>query len=239
MPKQRMRLLFPLVVAALAVLGLAPLSARADNLESFNFSGALSNAYNGNNTVTGSFTLDTTTGTITAFDFTTPVITVDAANGFTAGVVTYTPATSPNQDFVELYFDDTYADSFWLLFETPLSSFDGSSFYTQEVQETTGSTGSQLGCSDGPVSNCSDANFGSGFTSGGATPSPSPVPEPSPLVLLGSALMLLAAGSSLRRMAKAGAAGRPGLLGGNLNALLHGFLHLGQTQRDCARQMMH
>jgi hypothetical protein len=229
MRRQRIGLPLQLAVAALAVMALAPMSARADNLESFNFSGTLTYSPTSSNSVTGSFTLDTTNSTLTAFDFTTPVATFDTADS-AGGVASYTPALSPSEDFVELYFNDIFGNNLWLVFQTTVGFFNGNSFYTQGVDVIGGSTISNLFCF---APQCA-GDIGSTFTSGSAAPSVSPVPEPSPLVLLGSGLMLLLAISSLCRAPKAAAAFGAEGSGGTLNLLQHGLKHLLQTRGYCA-----
>lgn len=232
MRRQRIGLPLQLAVAGLAVMALAPMSARADNLESFNFSGTLTDTQTSSNSVTGSFTLDTTNSTLTAFDFTTPVDTFDTANS-TGGVISYTPAISPSEDFVELYFNDFFGNDMWLIFQTTVGSFDGNSFYTQSVDVIGGTTISNVFCF---TPQCA-GNIGSAFTSGSATPSVSPVPEPSPLVLLGSGLMLLLAISSLCRASKAAAAFGAEGSGGTLNVFQHGLKRLWQTRGYCAQHV--
>ncbi|HUB80212.1 MAG TPA: PEP-CTERM sorting domain-containing protein [Bryobacteraceae bacterium] len=160
-------------------------SARADNLENFTFSGTLAQSYMGGDTVSGTFTLDTGgAGSITAFDFTTPTGAINASDGFTASVVTFTPAYSPAADFVQLSFSD--ADDLLVLnFETALPTFSGSTFYPGRIEPTqvTAST-SELLCFDPP--GC----FASGFTSASVTPvTTSAVPEPRSSFLLGSVLL--------------------------------------------------
>lgn len=178
---------------ALVMVGFASV-ARADNVQTFNFSGIVT-AFNGSDTATGTFTLDTTTATITAFDFTTPIVTISAAGGWTASVNTFTPAFSPSADFVQLVFEDSDLDFMSLLFETTLNSFDGSTFFTGSVrpqpaeQAFMGLQCDFLGVTGN--SQCSDGQYSSDFVSGSATPV-SPTPEPSSLLLLGTGLLLIA-----------------------------------------------
>ncbi|MGH9728675.1 MAG: PEP-CTERM sorting domain-containing protein [Candidatus Acidiferrales bacterium] len=168
--------------------------ARADNVQTFNFSGIVT-SFNGSDTVTGTFTLDTTNATITAFDFTTPVVTISATDGWTATVSTYTPALSPNLDFVVLFFGDGDEDVMSLLFTTTLNSFDGNTFFTGPVQPYPGAqTIIGLQCDFLGIkgtSQCSNGLYSSDFASGSATPISS-TPEPSSLLLLGIGVVGLA-----------------------------------------------
>ncbi|HUB80213.1 MAG TPA: PEP-CTERM sorting domain-containing protein [Bryobacteraceae bacterium] len=175
-----------LLVVAASVFAVA--SARADNLENFTFSGTLAQSSMGQDTVSGTFTLDTSgAGSITAFDFTTPDAAINAIDGWTPVVYTLTPAYSPAADFVQIGFL-LAGDSLVLSFETALPTFSGSTFYLGAIEPTQSSTtGSALQCSD-PIG-CS-ASFFSGFTSGSATPvTTSAVPEPRSSFLLGSVLL--------------------------------------------------
>lgn len=186
-----------ILMAALAVacLGADTGIARADNLESFNFSGTLVFSPSGDNAVTGSFTLDTTNATVTAFDFTTPVVTIDTADGWSSTVLSLTPAYSPDEDFVQLFFSDLpYQDVMNLLFQTTLGSFSGSSFYTSIIEPDSQLTNaSALSCRFFGISQCSEAPFDSGFSSGTATETPVATPEPSFWELVAADLLGLGA----------------------------------------------
>jgi len=157
-------------------------SAQAGSI-TYKFSGDLV----GVGTVTGQFTLNS--GAVTAFDFMSPVATIDPSNGWFASVSLYTPAFSPNKDFVDLSFLDTDNDFLNLIFETPLSSFNGSNFFVSPVQPTSGSeTQAGFQCSFRPQ--CGDS-FEGVFSSGSATPLTA-TPEPSSLLLFGTSLLGLA-----------------------------------------------
>jgi hypothetical protein len=157
--------------------------ARANVIDTYNFSGTLA----AGGSVTGQFTIDFTTSQITAFDFTTPLGTVDAAtqNPF---LFTFTPASSPAVDFVGLNFHGKFPDNpdLVLLFEADLnpSSFPGT-FYTGGVLFPGGSNISRLDCVQ-----CFPP-YVSLFSAGSA--SLATVPEPATLALLGLGLFGLAA----------------------------------------------
>jgi hypothetical protein len=179
-----------LVLVMLAMLGLMPRPAAAAAI-TYDFSGTLQHGVNGNNTVTGQFTIDFATGSITAFDFSAPTGHIDPTDWHPI-LVTYTPATSPAANFVELAFV-SHGQYLWLLFQTTLGSFDGSTFYTGLVQSPSGSTNSQLFCLDAPTCN---ASLASAFASGAAAPAPldpppATVPEPTSLALLVGGLSTL------------------------------------------------
>jgi len=169
-----------------ASLVLAPPAARASVI-TYQFAGTLTNALNGNSSVTGQFTLDNSgAGAVTAFSFTEPGGVFDTSNAM--GFVTaWTPATNPNANFVGLTFVESGRPSnyLWLRFQTTLSSFDGSTFYTGPIIVPGGSTNSSMGCFDPiPSKACSTWNYASGFTSGAASPLAQPVPEPLSVTLM-------------------------------------------------------
>ena len=134
----------------------------------YDFSGALANPYDGDDSVTGFFVLDQTNGTLVNFSFTTPIFTFDNADSY-GSVVTYTPAASPNADFVGL--SAGLGDmGIALYFETALSSFDGDTFYTSGITLADGTSTGALLVRFPPAS-----FYLSAFTAGAATPA---VPEP-------------------------------------------------------------
>jgi hypothetical protein len=165
--------------------------ARADIQQSFNFSGVLATPINGGTSVTGQFTIDFTTDMITAFDFSAPFGTLSPAS--TTGVSDFV-AANPMATFTELFFIGPAGNQIVLDFESPLSAFDGSSFYTGPIEPTGGGLlAAEVACpSCTPVS--------STFSSGSATLVPSAVPEPkSALLLIGVLLFTVCA---IRRKAK-------------------------------------
>src|SRR5581483_9428009 len=165
-----------------------------------NFLGTLEVPYNGDSLVAGSFTLDTTgPGSITAFSFITPVGTMDASHNFTPHLNIYTPASSPAADFVNLTLLDHNFDSVSLWFETDLSSFSGSTFFTGGVAPVPGgSSASSLVCSPLGTGLCAGL-FSTHFIAGSGTPAAAAVPEPSPSFLIGLGFLAIAALFSRRR----------------------------------------
>jgi hypothetical protein len=176
-----------LVLVLLAMLGLVPCPAAAAPI-TYDFSGTLQHGVNGNDTVTGQFTIDFGTNSITAFDLSAPTGTIDATH-WTAFLYVYTPAVSPADNFVQLAFLSS-GNYLWLLFRTTPGSFDGSTFYTGTVQGPSGVSNSQLFCMDAPTCNPTVA---SAFVSGAAAPAapPATVPEPTSLALLVGGLSTL------------------------------------------------
>jgi hypothetical protein len=163
--------------------------AKADDIQSFDFSGMLNPIYLPANmlNVTGTFTLDKTTGSITAFDFQTPFGEISPSLGFSVQVHQDETAVT-HEDVVDFFFpgpgprpgiDDRVMG---LAFLTTFSHFDGSTFYPG----ITGSGGILLAGGGAAISyvNCGICPLdqgGSDFVSGSATPTP----EPSTLLLLG------------------------------------------------------
>jgi len=174
----------PIVAVAITVGLLGMVGPAAATPITYNFSGTLLSGLGGNNSVTGQFTLDAATASITAFSLTTPAGLVTPAN--------YTPllvsalATTPNDNFVALRFEGNgiaVFDHLHLLFQTSLASFDGSTFFTGPVLFPGGNDGSSLVCNSSPLTTCSGTVFSS-FTAGAATiQAPAAVPEPASLVL--------------------------------------------------------
>jgi hypothetical protein len=183
------------VFAAASLLFWGATAVRANQI-TYNFSGTLSTALNGSTSVTGQFTLDFTNISIPAFSFTTPFDVVDPTH-YTAVLSVYTPAVSPNTDFVQLYIADDAVpppgDLLVLLFQTSLAPFDGSTLYTGAVEMPPGEENlSELFCTSGP-SACSVAGVGgaSEFANGSAQPVTA-TPEPGSIVLVGFGALLCA-----------------------------------------------
>jgi hypothetical protein len=140
--------------------------ARADVVRTYDFSGTLTTPFNGDDSVSGFFVLDQTNATLENFSFKTPTGTFDKTNSG-GSVATFTPASSPRADFVELVANGS-PGLIALLFETPLLNFDGDTFYTGPVLVAPGLGTRARYYTYSP-------SFGSGFTGGAATPA---IPEP-------------------------------------------------------------
>jgi hypothetical protein len=100
-----MRAKFAFSIAVLTLLALAPRPAAATAI-TYDFSGTLGHGPVGdpsNTSVTGQFTIDFDTQSITAFHFQTPVIDIDPSQ-WTASLQMYTPAYLPADNFVNLLF---------------------------------------------------------------------------------------------------------------------------------------
>ena len=177
------------VIAALLLWAVTPALAAPIT---YDFTGTLVNSFNGSDSVTGTFTLDADSATITDFSFVHPAGTFDSTN--TDTFVSQFAATTPSADFVGLSFLSQTADSYLqLLFQTTLSSFDGNTFYTGPILvPPASSTSSSLVCGleFSPDAPCLPDSFGfaSQFESGIATPTDAPVPEPASLTLFGLGL---------------------------------------------------
>jgi hypothetical protein len=196
-----MRATFAFSICSIAVLGLlalAPAPAAAAAI-TYDFTGTFDHGPTSdptNNTISGQFTIDFTSQTITAFDFHTPSGDVTPTN-WVSQIFQFTPAVNPADNFVLLSFfngDGTLA----LVFRTTLGAFDGSTFYTGLVDIDGGGTGSGFECRyEGPI--CTPY-FGSFFVSGAAGPHTDPppptVPEPTTMTLVATGLV---AGGALRR----------------------------------------
>lgn len=180
-----------IVLALFVVIG-APY-ASADSTESFNFSGTLAAPVVGVSSVSGTFTLDTTLGTITAYNFTLPddsggsYTFTSTDPGATSSVTTFT-GINPALDFVEIDVScGTKCLGLDLIFQTSLASFSGSNFYTDSIQVTGGSAQSIYNA-DPAFPCCSSVTA---FSSGSATPVTAPEPSSLALIPLGLGALLL------------------------------------------------
>jgi hypothetical protein len=199
------------VLALGAVALLMPLEARADGSSNFTFSGTLSNSYNGSNSVTGTFTMDTTTGQITAFNFVTPLTDITSAN-FSVIEGNFVGST-PGEDFTLLEFtagpDGT--DSMVLWFQDATGSFNGGALWTGALPPGLFANGqppidafggSELYCYYGLMTKNCNGSGASSFAGGSAVDPPSsPMPEPSSLALLAGGLFALGAFATRKRLA--------------------------------------
>lgn len=182
--------------------------ARADLVENYDFSGTLANEIGGSTSLTGTFTVDFTTSSITQFFFASPTGTIDQTNTL-GGLAVYTPAMAPNADFVQVVFEDKTTggseSDLSLLFETNLASFENgtSALYTGPTVEnfSGGATGSFVSCNPLGLNSCVPGE--SGFASGAASLAGSAIgaPEPSSFALVGAALAALAVARRRRRAA--------------------------------------
>ena len=190
---------------------LAPVAARADSTQTYNFSGTLANSFNGDDMVTGTFTLDFTTTSMTAYNFNTPfgVITSTAypTTNYTETTYTFTQIIPPYGDYVLFLFEGPTisADSMSLYFATPFSPFNGSSLFTgipMGISTPEDGASSFVQCANfmTPVpSTCPLSDGISSFTCGSATAT-SPMPEPSSLALLAGGLFGLGALATRKRL---------------------------------------
>jgi hypothetical protein len=175
------RLLLLAFIPLCASLGVA----RADIDQTFNFSGVLAQPVNGGTSITGQFTIDFTTASITAFDFTTPVGTISPGSDS----ITELQGMNPDATFTSLGFSlSSNAIALGLLFESPLSAFSASSFYTGQVAVFDGVSVSAFVCLE---ATCSGVPVTS-FSSGSVTPVRAAVPEPRSALLLIGVLLFTA-----------------------------------------------
>jgi hypothetical protein len=200
-----MRANFAFSLAVLGLLALAPAPASATAM-TYDFSGTLQYgpyADPTNKSITGQFTIDFDTQTLTGFDFQTPSGELSASTWYSA-LFTYTPAVNPVDNFVQLAFfngDGTLV----LVFRTTLDAFDGSTFYTDHVDIPGGGTGSGFECTYTPGCTIQTASpFAGGAAAPHTDPPPPPaVPEPTTMALLGGGLVMLA--GRLRARGRTGA----------------------------------
>jgi hypothetical protein len=149
-----------IATVALALLGCASV-ANASPI-TYNFSGVLATTINGSTSVTGTFTLDAATATLSNWSLTTPFGTFDTTDS--SATVQESTATNPAGPVLGLTIQTPQDNLLWLRFLTTLAAFDGSNFYTGNITTADGSTVSQVYCGNGvgavvdPA--CSGAVFG-------------------------------------------------------------------------------
>jgi hypothetical protein len=172
-------------------------TARADSI-SFDFAGTLQSPVNGTTSITGTFSVDSVTGNLTAYNF------VD-------GNLTYTPANSTSQTShfggsavaVQYFFQTPFCNGVGsTCADLILNFFHAVDFSTLTFQPLLGNSGSGA-CfatqSGGIGGNCTAVSGHlSAFTSGSATPVAA-TPEPSSLLMLATGLMGLVGIGLMRR----------------------------------------
>ena len=194
------------VVATVALLGLVAISttARADILTTFDFSGTLSGSPNANPpTVTGTFALDQTTGTLAGVDLNTPIgaFTGSTFDGIDSSLW---QTVSGGTAFQLIYEGDGGIVGLSLGFAGTVDGFTGGSLLTQAdflqpglPPQLSNPTGLE---SDSFVPACDGSTAGFELTGGVATPVTAPaVPEPGSLAFFGTGLVALASTLRTRR----------------------------------------
>ncbi len=206
-----MKLFRSLTVLALGAACLfIPTQARADGSSNYTFSGTLSTSFNGSDTVTGTFTMDTTTGAITSFNFVTPLTDITSANFHV--VEGNFVGSAPGEDFTLLEFTTGAdgLDSMVLWFPEALTSFTGGPLWTGALPAglfvngqppIDAFSGSVLYCYYGLMDQNCNGSGQSLFASGSAVDPPSSMPEPSSFALLAGGLFALGALVTRRRIA--------------------------------------
>jgi hypothetical protein len=175
---------YSLLLAFLLIALMGPTAARADTVATYNFTGTLT----GGSSVSGQFTIDFTTDTISAFSFATPFMTVDSAH--------YVPFVFNVAGFLGLDFQgpDPSSDELVLWFQTP-TPFNSASLFIGALPGVVAITvplevsgGSTDNCLDSqPPGLCTTMTGSDTFASGTATIVGAP--EPASFLLLGSGLL--------------------------------------------------
>ena len=190
--------LLPLLLFG-AALPMSVRVAKADITQEYNFSGTLANTLNGSTSYSGQFTIDFTTSQITAFDFTaSPSNTTSfgtiTATDWSGGVGEFTTTSSPTKTFTGVYFQGLIPSNgetmFVLLFGSPLSAFDPSTFTTGPKMTLQGPPGISGVDWDSGFNAESIRGTNDAFSSGTVTPVTSAVPEPGSLLLLATCAAL-------------------------------------------------
>jgi hypothetical protein len=141
-------------------------AARADVLQTYYFLGELSLTYpgNGEDSVSGHFTLDFTDQSIGPFSFHTPLGPFDGPSGYLS-----TESNAAHPDLLDLYFESARGNNLWLDFSTELSDFGP---FQPLLTDYSGISTYLIIIDCQPAGrNCNDSSkfFSSGFANGSAT----------------------------------------------------------------------